>query len=327
MTRTKLALAIAVFAGAAAFAWWRLAPTPAPASWQGYVDADYVKVAPTQQGLLTSLAVHRGDTVQAGAPLFAQDDTYDRATRDEAAAKLAQAAAQLQNLQGASRATEIAQAEADLADLRAIRDRTQLDLQRAEALARTSAGTRQQLDQARADALSAAAKVQAAQAKLDQMRSPTGRTQEIAAQQATVKQMQAQLAEAEWRLAQRHVVAHATALVADVYAWPGETLAAGAPVVSLLPPDHILVRFFVPEPALPHLHPGDRVGISCDTCPAGLTAKVSFVAPQPEYTPPVIFSEQTRHKLVYLIEAHPTGDQKTLLKPGQPVTVRPLGVS
>jgi HlyD family secretion protein len=96
---------------------------------------------------------------------------------------------------------------------------------------------------------------------------------------------------------------------------------AGAPVVSLLPPANILVRFFVPEPALPHIHAGQRVNISCDTCPPHLTATVSFVAPQPEYTPPVIFSEQTRDKLVYLIEAHPPANEALVLKPGQPVTV------
>ncbi len=324
MMRRKILLAVALFAAAGAVVWWRFRVPPASVSWQGYVDADYVKVAPTQQGLLTSLGVQRGDTVKAGEPLFAQDDTFDRAARDEAAAKLAQAEAQLSNLQSASRETEIAQAAADLADLRATQERSQLDLQRAQALEHTAAGTRQQLDQARANALSAVARVQAAQAKLVQMQSPTGRTQEIAAQQATVAEMRAQLAEAEWRLAQRHVAAPAPALVADIYAWPGETLAAGAPVVSLLPPGNVLVRFFVAESILPHIHPGERVAVACDTCPHGMTATVSFVAPQPEYTPPVIFSEQTRDKLTYQIEARPTADQGRALKPGQPVSVRLL---
>ncbi len=304
---------------------WRLGQAPAVTAWQGYVDADYVKVAPTQQGLLTSLSVSRGDSVKAGAPLFAQDDTYDRAARDETAAKLAQAQAQLTNLETASRATEIAQAEADLVDQIAARDRAEKDLARAQVLVKTAAGTKQQLDQANADALSATAKVQAAQAKLDQERSPTGRVQEIAAQKAVVDEMHAQLAEAQWRMDQRHVDAPTSALVADVYAWPGETVGAGAPVVELLPPANILVRFFVGETELPRIHVGERLGVSCDTCPVGLTADVSFVSPQPEYTPPVIFSEQTRDKLVYLIEARPNGDQSMVLKPGEPVSVTPVG--
>jgi HlyD family secretion protein len=321
MKPATAALAVAVVAGAAAVAWWRLTPAAAPFTWQGYVDADYVKVAPTQQGLLTSLAVRRGDTVKAGAPLFSQDDIYDRAARDDAAGKLAQAEAMLRNLETASRETEIAQAAADLADAVAAHERAALDLQRAQALVRTAAGTQQKLDQAQADALSTEARVKAAQAKLEQMRSPTGRAQEIAAQRAVVEQMRAQLAMAEWRLAQRHVAAPDNALVSDIYAWPGETIDAGAPVVSLLPPASILVRFFVPEAALPHIHAGQRVNLTCDTCPPHLTATVSFVAPQPEYTPPVIFSEQTRDKLVYLIEAHPSAKEAPVLKPGQPVTV------
>jgi HlyD family secretion protein len=328
VTRARAALAaVVVVAGAAGATVWRLRQAPVVEAWQGYVDADYVKVAPTQQGLVTSLSVARGDRVKAGASLFAQDDVYDRAARDEAAAKLAQSEAQLANLQSPSRETEIAQARADLADLVAARDRAEKDLMRAQALVKTSAGTKQHLDLANADALSATAKVQAAAQKLEQMRSPTGRAQEIAAQKATVDEMRAQLGEAQWRLDQRHVAAPTSALVADVYAWPGETVSAGSPVVELLPPQNILVRFFVAETALPQLHPGERLAVSCDTCPPGLTADVSFVSPQPEYTPPVIFSEQTRDKLVYLIEARPNGDHTLALKPGQPVGVRPASAT
>lgn len=322
MKPAQTGLVLLALGAAAAFAWWRLAPAPVT-GWQGYVDADYVKVAPTQQGLLTAMDVHRGDTVKAGAPLFAQDDAYDRAARDEAAAKLGQAEAELRNLQSASRETEIAQAEADVAAAAAARERAVQDLARAEALARTNAGTRQQLDQARADADSTAAKLAAAQARLQQMREPTGRVQEIAAQQAVVQEMRAQLAQAQWRLDQRHVVSPNDALVTDVMAWPGETVNAGTPVVSLLPPANVFVRFWVPETVLARLSVGQTLSLACDSCPSGLQADVSFVAPQPEYTPPVIFSEQTRDKLVYLIEARPAAKDAAALKPGQPVTVAP----
>lgn len=101
-------------------------------------------------------------------------------------------------------------------------------------------------------------------------------------------------------------------------------VAAGTPVVSLLPPANIFVRFFIPEPALSSLHYGDVVALACDGCPAGLSATVSFISPQAEYTPPVIYSESSRAKLVFLIEAHPPSDQASLLNPGQPIEVRPL---
>ena len=128
---------------------------------------------------------------------------------------------------------------------------------------------------------------------------------------------------ARWRLAQRHVVSPVSGVVADTLAEPGETLAAGAPVVSLLPPENIFVRFFIPEPALASVHQGDQVAILCDNCPADLKATVSFIAPQAEYTPPVIYSESTRGKLVFQAEARTKPSQASLLNPGQPVTVRP----
>jgi HlyD family secretion protein len=178
------------------------------------------------------------------------------------------------------------------------------------------------VDQQRADLSSAIARAEAATAKLAQMESPTGREYEIAAQQAMVAQARAGLAQAEWQLSQRRVSAPVAALVSDTYARPGETIGAGVPVVSLLPPQNILVRFFVPETELASLHVGDRLSIGCDACAAGLTATITFIAPQPEYTPPVIYSETNREKLVYLIEAHPPPDQAVQFKPGQPVDVR-----
>ena len=325
--RRTVVLLLLLLAGAGGAAWWWYHRQPAAAYWQGYVDADYVRVSPTLTGRLVALSVARGDHVTTGAPLFAQDDTDDRAARDAAAGKLAQAQAQLDNLATASRETEIAQAQADLTDLLATRTRIARDLARNQELLHSGAATRQTVDQQQADLTSAAAKVEAARAKLEQMRSPTGRQYEIAAQAAAVAQAQAALQQAEWQVEQRHVAAPVGGLVADTFARSGETITAGTPVVELLPPQNIVVRFFVPEPALASLHVGERLAIGCDGCGAGLTATISFIAPQPEYTPPVIYSETNREKLVYLIEAHPPADQASGLKPGQPVDVRPLSSS
>jgi HlyD family secretion protein len=196
------------------------------------------------------------------------------------------------------------------------------DLARNEELLRTGAASRQTVDQQRADLSSAIARVEAATAKLAQMESPTGREYEIAAQRAMVAQARAGLAQTQWQVDQRHVTAPVAALVSDTYARPGETINAGNPVVSLLPPQNILVRFFVPETELATLHTGDRLSISCDSCAPDLTAAITFISPQPEYTPPVIYSESNREKLVYLIEAHPPPGLAAQLKPGQPVDVR-----
>jgi HlyD family secretion protein len=315
-------LMVVVLVACAGAGWWWLGRPSDPASWQGYVEAEYVRVSPTLTGRIVGIAVARGDQVAASAPLFTQDDADDKAARDAAAGKLAETEARLSNLTTASRDTEIAQARADLADLVATRDRIARDLARNEDLMRTGAASRQTVDQQRADLASATARGQAASAKLEQMLSPTGRQYEIAAQSAMVAQARAALAQAEWQLTQRHVVSPVGAMVADTYARSGETINAGVPVVSLLPPENILVRFFVPETELATVHVGDRMAIGCDSCAAGLIATVSFIAPQPEYTPPVIYSESNRDKLVYLIEAHPSPEQAVQLKPGQPVDVR-----
>ncbi len=101
-------------------------------------------------------------------------------------------------------------------------------------------------------------------------------------------------------------------------------MAAGQAVVSLLPPVNIFVRFFVPEAVVATMHRGDPVGLACDACAVGLTARISFISPQAEYTPPLIYSEANTAKLVFLIEARPPPDQAIQLNPGQPVEVHPL---
>jgi HlyD family secretion protein len=322
MRRLILAVTLATMAGAGW--WWARTRIPSPAEWQGYAEADFVKVGPTQQGLLTSVFVARGAKVVNGAPLFEQDDTSEKAAVNQAARQLAQAEAQLTNLQAGGKQTEIEQAEANLAEARATLVRAQADLKRSEPLVRLRAVSVQSVDQLRADYRSAEAKVRGLEAALAQLRAPLGRDQEIAAQRAAVNAERAAVAMAKWRLDQRHVTAPVSAIVNDVLARPGETIPAGTPVVSLLPPENIFVRFFVPEPLLTTVHLGDKVALLCDNCPAELAATISFISPQAEYTPPVIYSESSRAKLVYKVEARPPLQQAPLLNPGQPVTVRPI---
>ena len=315
--------AVALLAAAGAGWWWTARPTP-PVEWQGYAEADFVKVGPTQQGLLTALFVVRGSKVAAGAPLFDQDDTADRAARDQAARQLKQAEEQLANLQAGGKPTEILQAEANLDDAYAARDKLQSDLKRNEELVKTGGVSKQLVEGQRADLRSALAKVQGLEAALAQMRAPMGREGEIKAQQQMVESLRAAVAMAQWRIDQRHVVAPAAGVVADVLARPGETIPAGGAVVSLLPPENIFVRFFVPETRLAEVHGGDKVALLCDRCPDDLAATISFISPQAEFTPPVIYSEASRAKLVYMVEARPPREQATLINPGQPIAVRPL---
>jgi HlyD family secretion protein len=324
MTRRVRLLTVLVLAAGAGGGWWWTTRRPVAVMWQGYAEADFVKVGPTQQGLLTAVAVARGDEVHAGTLLFTQDDADDRAAREQAAHMLAQAEETLANLQQAMKPTEITQAEANLADARAVLARATADQARGEAQLPMGGVSRQTVDQLRADRLSARAKVDAAEAALTQARAPMGREGEIQAQIAAVAAARAALGMAEWRLAQRRVASPVDARVADVMARAGETMAAGAPVVSLLPAGNIFVRFFVPEALFATIHMDDRVALACDGCPADLSARISFISPQAEYTPPLIYSESSKAKLVFIVEARPPRAQAVGLNPGEPIAVRPV---
>ena len=171
-----------------------------------------------------------------GQPLFDQDDADDRAAVDQARRMLQQARGQLDNLLSPAKPSEIDQAQANLRDAEAARDRAQEDLRRSAQLLKSGSATQQIVDQEDAALRSAEAKVAAATAALATARAPMGRPSEIAAQKAMVDALEAALKQAEWRLDQRPVAAPEAGLIADVIAFPGETISAGAPVVSLLPP-------------------------------------------------------------------------------------------
>ena len=134
------------------------------------------------------------------------------------------------------------------------------------------------------------------------------------------EQAKAALIKAERRLAEMAPKAPVDAVVEDTMALPGDFVPAGTPVVSLLPPERIKLRFFVPEAALAATAVGQLVTFRCDACPQGLKARIVYVSPRAEYTPPVIYSVGSRDKLVFMVEAVPV-DAPIRLKPGQPVDV------
>jgi len=137
--------------------------------------------------------------------------------------------------------------------------------------------------------------------------------------EATLRQAKANLDWSQTRLARRNAYTPGDPTVEQIYYRPGETVPAGRPVVALLPPGNLKIRFFAPQSILPTIKYGDIVDVSCDGCEKGLTAKVSFIARSAEYTPPVIYSQEERAKLVFLIEARP--EQPDKFRVGQPVTV------
>jgi HlyD family secretion protein len=285
---------------------------------QGYVEGEYVYVAAPVAGRLETLHVARGAQVAAGALLFQLDASREQPARDEAAARLARAEAALADLRKGKRPSELESIEAQLAQAEAMLELSEVALKRREQLIETRAASREAVDEARAAYERDQARVAELQAELKTAQLGA-RADEIQAAEAEVAAARAQLAQAEWRLDQLSQSAPRPGLVVDTLYRLGEWVAADAPVVSLLPPENIKVRFFVPEPRLGAIQVGDQVAVSCDACPPALTAVISYISPDAEYTPPVIYSREMRAKLVYLVEAKPR--EPTALRPGQPVDV------
>lgn len=186
------------------------------------------------------------------------------------------------------------QTAAQLAEARTTLDDTQRELKRTEALYARGNIAQAILDTSRAQRDRAGARMLAAAAAHDQ---------------------------AKWRLARREGHAPIAAIVQDVLFREGEFATASQPIVSLLPPENIKVRFFVPEAELGRIRVCDKVDLACSNCPTALSGTIRFVSTKAEFTPPVIYSEQSKEKLVYMIEAVPDTDPEAL-HPGQPVTVR-----
>jgi HlyD family secretion protein len=289
-------------------------------AFHGWAEADESRIAPLTTGTLIRLAVERGQTVDAGTVLFTQDSDAERAARDEAAARLTQSQAQLANLEAGGRSTELDAALAQVREARSALELARSDLRRTEQLAKEGAATQQRLDLSRSTSEQSAARLHSAEARLRSLQIPLGRIQEIDAQRAATEVARAALASAEWKLQQRTGSAPLPGRVLDTYYRTGETVPAGAAVLSLLPDGALRVRFFVPEPQLSSVRLGAPVRVTCEGCPAPLDAEVSFVSPKPEYTPPVVYAGDAKSKLVFLVEARSSALQG--LHPGQPLDVQ-----
>lgn len=291
--------------------------------YQGYVEGEFVYLASSQPGHLEHLAVARGDQVAGGVKVFELEATEEKAVQHQAQQQLAAAEAQLADIQTGKRPPEVAVVRAQLQQAQAAAQKSAQQRERDEAQYRAGGISREQLEATLAQASSDAAHVSELQSQLDVVRLP-GREQQLQAQNKQVLAARAVLAQADWRVDQKSVSAPAAGMVYDTMFRPGEWVAAGSPVVRLLPPQNIKVRFFVPETALGTLAVGHKVSLHCDGCAADIPATITFVSPEAEFTPPVIYSNETRSKLVFMIEAHPTPADAVKLHPGQPLAVRPL---
>src|SRR5215471_8404694 len=289
---------------------------------QGYVEGEFMYVASPFAGALESLPVQRGAQVTVGDPLFWLDSTSEKAARDEAERRLAQARANLEDAKKGKRPSEIESIKAQLKQARAALKLSESEFARQEALMGVPGATAElEFDRARSTRDQNHQRV--AQLEADLKTAQLGsRTDQVTAAEAEVRAREAALAKAEWDLSQKHQSAPKAGLVFDTLYREGEWVAAGRPVVALLPPQNIKVRAFVPETQVGTVTLGQAARVSVDGVADPFLGKVSFISPQAEYTPPVIYSRESRAKLVFKIEIVFDSETGANLHPGQPVDVQ-----
>lgn len=318
----KPLIALVVLALIAAVAWLLLRKDRGEDRWLGYVEGETLYVGAPQAGRLASRAVDRGARVAAGAPLFSLETTIAEAETGRVEAEVAQARAQAQDLATArQRQAELDVWRASERSAAAQLVKAQRDLDRAGQLAGEGITSRAQVDAARAARDSAQAALDQARAQLRSGELSAGRTAQIRAAQAGVAGAEAALRGQRQRLSDIAPVSPAAGMVEQTFFNPGEWVPANAPVVAVLPDNKRKLRFYVPETRIAALRMGATVRFTCDGCGEPREARISYIAPRAEFTPPVIYSERARAKLVFLVEAVPAASGQPL-PPGLPVEVQ-----
>ena len=285
---------------------------------QGYVEGEFVQVATSEAGRLDRLTVAKGDRVETGALLFALDAVPEAAALRQAREQLATAEAQLRDILTGKRPQELEVITAQLDQARAEAKKSVADRERDQAQFGSGGISKAQLDKSQAAADATSARVAELERQYEVARLPA-RDDQILAQQAQVAAARAAVEQAEWRLGQKTVMAPVAGRIFDTLYETGEWVAAGRPVVRLLSPDKVKIRFFVPETALGGLTVGQALRVHCDGSPDEISAEITYISTEAEYTPPVIYSNETRSKLVFMVEARPLNGAN--LHPGQPVAV------
>lgn len=291
-------------------------------TYQGYVEAEYVHVASPVAGALAELAVRRGQQVPAGAPLFRLEQDYERAALAVATHSLRQAADRLANLQKGQRPTELTAIRSRLGQADTSLKLAQAEFERRKKLFAERTISAEEMDKARTEYELKTHQVREAAANLTTAHLGA-RSDEVAAAQAEVEAAKARVEQAAWTLNQKTQAAPSAGLVFDTLYSQGEWVPAGRPVAVLLPPEGLKVRFFVPEKAVGALQVGQQAQVSFDGGDGPVPVRVSYISQQAEYTPPVLFSSDSRAKLVFLVEALPASPEAAAhLHPGQPVDIR-----
>lgn len=272
----------------------------------GYAEGEFVMLAPETSGRIEQMNAVEGTAVQAGAPLFSLDATAETLSLEAARARAAAAAARFDDAAAGGRAPEIVAAREQLEQARAAQVRARADRVRAQQLAETGVIPRARLDEAVATATAADARVSEARQRVTLAELPA-RENQIKALAASAEETEQQVKMAEDALRRRAVTAPAAGKVERILRYAGDVAGPTVPAVRFLPDGRVIAVFFIPEPELAQVPVGTRLSIACDGCPAEAAAAIVSVADETEFTPPIIYSDAERARLVYRAEARLTG--------------------
>lgn len=294
--------------------------SPPSNRFQGYVEGEYVHIASPLGGTLETLSVSRGDRVVRNAPLFQLESAFEQAAVNEARYGLQSAQDTLANLEKGQRPSEIASIQARLSQAKASSALAKIEYERRVKLISEMTISQEELDRAESDYDQKRQRVREIMAELTTARLGA-RSDEIRAAAAQVMQAEAKLEQAQWNLHQKTQAAPAPALVFDTLYRAGEWVAAGRPIVSLLPATNVEIRFYVPEHLVGSLQKGQSAQVIIDGVSTPVATTITYISPAAEYTPPVIYSSVSRAKLVFMVKSKPSLDDAAKLHPGQPVDV------
>jgi HlyD family secretion protein len=315
MNRIRSLLIMVAIIIAAVVLWLLLSGSKRERTLSGYIEGEELYLASPVAGTIASVTAVEGTRVAAGQQLFTIDPATLAAQQEQRQANVVSAQTQIASAEATAR-----QAEADVAAARADADRARQDLARLLAVKRddSAAVAGKDIDAARAALRQANARVLSAQKTADARRA------QVQATRAQATEAQGGQREAQIRINQLSPPAPVAGRVEDVYFQPGEWVSANQAVVALLPDNRVKVRFYVPERQVAAYTPGRAIRFSCDGCAPSLQATIRYVSPRPEFTPPIIFSRDSRDRLVYMVEAYPA--KPATLQAGLPVDVEPLPV-
>lgn len=314
----KRVFVIALLAGIALATLPFLFAEKSPRPYQGWVEADTLFIGAEGTARLETLAVEEGRAISAGAPLFKLESASEEAAVAAARAALARSQAELELAEAAQkRPEEIDVLRASEREAIARLALSEQELGRTRSLATRGTATQASLDVAIATETANRAALDSVRSQITLANLPA-REQNLRQAKEAVAAAKADLASAEAALARRSVAAPAAGSVETVYYRVGEVVPAGRPVVALLPPENIRIRFFAPETEIAHFSLDQQVRVSCNACEPQ-DARISFIAKTAEFTPPEIYSLEERAKLVFRIEAIPVAPMS--LRPGQPVDI------